>query len=210
MAPSVSVDEAHNSINADNVAKILFTSGSTGLPKGVINTHENLTSNLQQITQTFPFLKDADLELIDWLPWNHTFGGNHNFGITLYNGGSLYIDEGNPTPEGIAKTVNNLRDRKPTIYFNVPKGFESLIPFLKKDNKLRAQFFSNLKMLFYAGAGMAQHLWDALEELSVETIGKKILIGTGLGCTSHALQRCLRANPVAMLDCLAYLFRGWN
>src|SRR5688572_26741868 len=155
VSPSVTVDHAHNSIRGDNVAKILFTSGSTGLPTGVINTHENLTSNLQQITQTFPFLKDADLELVDWLPWNHTFGGNHNFGITLYNGGSLYIDEGNPTAEGIVKTVNNLRHRKPTIYFNVPKGFESLIPFLKKDNKLRTQFFSNLKMLFYAGAGMA-------------------------------------------------------
>ena len=193
--PSVAVDEAHNSIKGDAVAKILFTSGSTGLPKGVVNTHENLTSNLQQITQTFPFLKDADLELVDWLPWNHTFGGNHNFGITLYNGGSLYIDEGNPTPEGIAKTVDNLRDRKPTIYFNVPKGFESLIPFLKKDVKLRAQFFGNLKMLFYAGAGMAQHLWDALEELSVETIGKKILIGTGLGCTESCPSALFASQP---------------
>jgi feruloyl-CoA synthase len=113
----------------------------------------------------------------------------------LYNGGSLYLDEGNPTPEGIAKTVNNLRDRKPTIYFNVPKGFESLIPFLKKDNKLRAQFFSNLKMLFYAGAGMAQHLWDALEELSVETIGKKILIGTGLGCTESCPSALFASQP---------------
>jgi feruloyl-CoA synthase len=194
-ATGFAVDEAHNSIKGDNVAKILFTSGSTGLPKGVINTHENLTSNLQQITQTFPFLKDANLELVDWLPWNHTFGGNHNFGITLYNGGSLYIDDGNPTPEGIMKTVNNLRDRKPTIYFNVPKGFESLIPFLKKDNRLRTQFFSNLKMLFYAGAGMAQHLWDALEELSVETIGKKILIGTGLGCTESCPSALFASQP---------------
>ena len=195
VTPSVAVDDAHNSIKGDAIAKILFTSGSTGLPKGVINTHENLTSNLRQITQTFPFLKDADLELVDWLPWNHTFGGNHNFGLALYNGGSLYIDEGNPTPEGIAKTVNNLRDRKPTIYFNVPKGFESLIPFLKKDDKLRFQFFSNLKMLFYAGAGMAQHLWDALEELSVETIGKKILIGTGLGCTESCPSALFASQP---------------
>jgi feruloyl-CoA synthase len=193
--PTDAVDKAHHSIDAGSAAKILFTSGSTGLPKGVINTHRNLTSNLQQITQTFPFLKDADLELIDWLPWNHTFGGNHNFGLTLYNGGSLYIDEGNPTHEGIAKTVKNLRTRKPSIYFNVPKGFESLIPILKKDKSLRTQFFSNLKMMFYAGAGMAQHVWDALEELSVETIGKKVLIGTGLGCTESCPSALFASEP---------------
>ena len=193
--PTRAVDEAHNSVTGDTIAKILFTSGSTGVSKGVINTQQNLTCNLQQITQTFPFLKDSDLELVDWLPWNHTFGGNHNFGLTLYNGGSLYIDDGNPTPEGIVRTVNNLRNRKPTTYFNVPKGFESLIPFLKKDNKLRAQFFSNLKMLFYAGAGMAQHVWDALEELSVETVGKKIMIGTGLGCTESCPSALFASEP---------------
>jgi feruloyl-CoA synthase len=192
---TAAVDEAYNAVKADSVAKILFTSGSTSVPKGVINTHRNLTSNLQQITQTFPFLQDADLELVDWLPWNHTFGGNHNFGLTLYNGGSLYIDEGNPTPEGMAKTVNNLRSRKPSIYFNVPKGFESLIPILKKDNSLRTQFFSNLKMMFYAGAGMAQHVWEALEDLSVETIGKKILIGTGLGCTESCPSALFASEP---------------
>ena len=193
--PTGTVDAAHNSVTGDAIAKILFTSGSTGLPKGVINTHQNLTCNLQQITQTFPFLRDSSLELVDWLPWNHTFGGNHNFGLTLYNGGSLYIDDGNPTPEGITRTVNNLRNRKPTTYFNVPKGFESLIPYLKKDDKLRAQFFSNLKMFFYAGAGMAQHIWDALEELSVETIGKKVMIGTGLGCTESCPSALFASEP---------------
>jgi len=193
--PTQAIDEAHNSVTGDTIAKILFTSGSTGVSKGVINTQQNLTCNLQQITQTFPFLKDSDLELVDWLPWNHTFGGNHNFGLTLYNGGSLYIDDGNPTPEGIVRTVNNLRNRNPTTYFNVPKGFESLIPFLKKDDKLRAQFFSHLKMLFYAGAGMAQHVWDALEELSVETVGKKIMIGTGLGCTESCPSALFASEP---------------
>lgn len=180
------VDTAHGRITPDTIAKFLFTSGSTGVPKAVINTQRMLCANAQQITEHFAYFRDEPPVTLDWAPWNHTAGGNHNFNLILYNGGTLYIDEGKPVPGAIEATVRNLRDVSPNWYFNVPKGYDALLPYLRRDPALRENFFRNLKLFWYAGAGMAQHIWDALDEMSVETTGERITILTGLGSTETA------------------------
>ena len=184
--PTAAVEAAHAAVTPDTVAKILFTSGSTGQPKGVINTQRMLCANQAMIAAGLPFLRDEPPVVVDWLPWNHTFGSNHNFGLVLDNGGSLYIDEGKPLPGGIDATVRNLRDVAPTIYFNVPKGFEMLVPHLQSDRALREKFFSRLKVMFYAGAGLAQHLLHDLQELAVATTGERIVFLSSLGSTETA------------------------
>jgi feruloyl-CoA synthase len=180
------VDKAHARVEPDQPAKILFTSGSTGRPKGVENTHRMLCANQAMIRAALPFVADEPPTLIDWLPWSHTFGSNHNFGLVLDNGGSLYIDEGKPLPGLIEATVRNLREIAPTIYFNVPKGFEMLLPALAADGALRETFFSRLKVLFYAGAGLAQHVLDGFQELAVKATGERILFMSSLGSTETA------------------------
>ena len=181
--PRSDVDAAHSRIDPDSPAKFLFTSGSTGSPKAVINTHRMLCSNQQMIAQVFCFLQDAPPVLLDWLPWNHTFGGNHNIGIALYNGGSFYIDDGKPGPGFIEETVRNLREIAPTAYFNVPKSYEDLLPAFRADRHLREKFFSGLQLLFYAAAGLSQPVWDAYRSLALETCGERIVMVTGLGAT---------------------------
>ncbi|MGA7431168.1 MAG: AMP-binding protein, partial [Xanthobacteraceae bacterium] len=184
--PAAAVESAHAAVTAETIAKVLFTSGSTGQPKGVINTQLMLCANQAMIRGGLAFLADEPPVLIDWLPWNHTFGSNHNFGIVLDNGGSLYIDEGKPLPGAIDATARNLRDIAPTIYFNVPKGFEMLLPYLTAEPALREKFFSRLKVLFYAGAALPQHVLDAYHRLAYETVGERILFMSSLGSTETA------------------------
>ena len=181
--PTAQVDEAHAAVGPDTIAKFLFTSGSTKLPKGVINTHRMLCANQQQILQCFPVLAEEPPVLVDWLPWNHTFGGNHNVGLTLYNGGTLYIDEGKPVPALVGETLRNLREIAPTVYFNVPKGFEEIANALEIDITLRERFFSRVKMMFFAGAGLSQPVWDKLDRMAELGCGERIRMLTGLGMT---------------------------
>jgi feruloyl-CoA synthase len=184
--PTAQVDAAHAQVGPDTIAKFLFTSGSTKLPKGVINTQRMLCSNQQMILQCFPALGHERPVLVDWLPWNHTFGGNHNVGLTLYNGGTLYIDDGKPVPALIFETLRNLREIAPTLYFNVPKGFEEIASALELDAALRDRFFSRVKMMFFAGAGLSQPVWDQLDRMAEQACGERIRMLTGLGMTETA------------------------
>lgn len=177
------LDAINAAIGPDTIAKFLLTSGSTGNPKAVINTQRMICANQVMVRETLAFLKDEPPVIVDWLPWNHTFGGNHNAGLTLYNGGSMYLDEGKPIPGGIEETVRNLREISPTVYFNVPKGYESLLPYLRDDAGLRTKFFERLHAMFFSGAALSPFVWNSLDALAVQAKGYRVPMLTGLGAT---------------------------
>jgi feruloyl-CoA synthase len=184
--PTPEVEEAHARVGPDTIAKFLFTSGSTGAPKAVINTQRMWCSNQAMIASMFAFFRDEPPVIVDWAPWHHTAAGNHDFGLVIYNGGSYYIDEGKPMPGAVEATVRNLQEIAPTWYFNVPRGYEALLPFLRSDQALRRNFFSRLRVLWFAGAAIAQHVFDEIKALALQARGEPIPFLTGLGATETA------------------------
>ncbi len=180
------IDEAHARVLPDTVFKVLFTSGSVGKPKGVMNTHRMWCSNQEMVRTCWPFIAEEPPVILEWLPWNHTFAGNKDMGLILYNGGSLYLNDGKPVPGQFEETIRNLRDVKPTIHLDVPVAFDALVPYLRKDREFAKQYFSHLKVMFYAAAGLSQKTWEDLENIALDVVGERLLMLTGLGSTETA------------------------
>jgi len=181
--PGAALEQAVKSIGADTIAKFLFTSGSTNLPKGVVSTHGMLTANQEMIVGAWPYLEESPLVLCDWLPWNHTFGGSFCFNLAQRLAGTLYVDGGKPAP-GLAEiTVKNITEVSPTSYFNVPAGYSAILPHLERDEQLAKKFFAKLQMIFYAGASLPKDLWERLENLAVKATGSRVPMTTAWGTT---------------------------
>jgi feruloyl-CoA synthase len=190
------IDARNDQVGPSTIAKFLFTSGSTKKPKAVITTHGMLSSNQQMLLQTFPFFQKEPPVLVDWLPWNHTFGGSHNVGIVLYNGGTLYLDDGRPTPRDFPTTLRNLREIAPTVYFNIPVAWEMLAEALETDDELAEIFFSRVKLFFCAGAGLSQAAWQHLDDVAIKRCGESIRIMTGLGMTETSPSCTFGTGPI--------------
>ena len=186
-AETPAVQQAFENIGPADHAKYLLTSGSTGRPKAVINTHRMLCANQQMIAQTWRFLAHEKPVLVDWLPWSHTFGGNHNLHLVLAHGGALYIDEGRPVPGLIEKTAQNLREVQPTLWFNVPRGFDMLLPLMEADEALAAGILARLRLAFYAAAALPPSTWRRLQALAERVRpGRPLWLTTSWGCTETA------------------------
>ena len=191
-------EAAFNATGPDSIAKFLFTSGSTKLPKAVVTTQRMLCANQQMLLQTFPVFGEEPPVLVDWLPWNHTFGGSHNVGIVLYNGGTFYLDDGKPTAQGFAQTLRNLKEVSPTAYLTVPKGWEELVNALEQDGELRERFFARMKLFFFAAAGLSQSIWDRLDRVAEQHCGERIRVMAGLGMTEAAPSCTFTTGPLSM------------
>ncbi len=207
---SVDVDAAFDAVTPDTVAKILMTSGSTSSPKGVLTTQRMMCTNQTQLADALPFLRDRPPVIVDWLPWNHVFGGSHNFNMMLANGGSFYVDDGKPVAGLFDRTVENLSLTTGTLCFNVPVGFSMLLGALRKDTGLQARFFRDLDMIFYAGATLPQDVWDGFENMALDQTGSIPLMTSSWGLTETAPACLLQHEPVRRSGVVGVPLNGVN